>query len=227
MNAQNQMQVYNMWLKLSYFKQFKRDYMEKETHQKTGFKVFWRNVCDCCRFGKRDMCSDLIMSGLEEASRGIENATKSDVRLLEQIRACKCAYHRNKSLEKETAQSGANSSINNEVGDSRSVSSDEGEYDFLYDCSRQNHDKSSNNTEVDDSSSISSADSDTDFCENSINLCKRGDEMWKEGGCLIEDLVQKQGEDQICKTCCPAQQHPELTRYSIFGDSSSEKIIPS
>jgi hypothetical protein len=51
--------------------------------------------------------------------------------------------------------------------------------------------------------------------------------MWEEGGCLIEDLVRKQGKDQICKTCCLAQQHPELTRYSIFGDSSSEKIIPS
>ncbi len=205
------------------------DYEHSKYHQKVCFKLFSENVCGCCRFGKKDMCSDLIMSSLEEASRGIENAMKSDLQLLEQMRTCNCAYHQHRSLDKATAQKdGANLSNNNEVSDSSSVGSNESEYDLLYDYSRSDN-GSSSNTEVDDSSSISNADSDTDCSngdENSINLCKWGDKSWEEGDCLIADFVQKQGKDQICKTCCLAQQCPELAKCSIFGNSSSKKITP-
>ena len=168
-----------MWLESRHFKQFKSDYEHSKYHQKVCFKLFWENVCGCCRFGKKDMCSDLIMSSLEEASRGIEMAMKSDLQLLERMRTCNCAYHRHRSLDKATAQKdGANSSNNNEVSDSSSVGSNESKYDLLYDYSQSN-DGSSSNTEVDDSSSISNADSDTDCSngdENSINLCKWEDE---------------------------------------------------
>ena len=85
------------------------DYEHSKYHQKVCFKLFSENVCGCCRFGKKDMCSDLIMSSLEEASRGIEMAMKSDLQLLERMRTCNCAYHRHRSLDKATAQKdGAN-----------------------------------------------------------------------------------------------------------------------
>ena len=54
--------------------------------------IFWKNVCPCCRFGTKDMCSDQVMTGLEESRAAFEKALR-DPNLSKDAFLCKCPYH--------------------------------------------------------------------------------------------------------------------------------------
>jgi hypothetical protein len=63
-----------LWEKSRFASAFRREHPEMESICKN---TFWKLVCPCCRFGKHDQCSDMIMSGLEEARDGMEKALKA------------------------------------------------------------------------------------------------------------------------------------------------------
>ena len=68
--------VYKKWLESNEAKQLGRVLEGKELTNTIGQTVFNKLVCNCCRFGKKDQCSDLIMSEAEEARGGLEKAFK-------------------------------------------------------------------------------------------------------------------------------------------------------
>ena len=88
-DAATQDDLYSAWNVSEFAADFKKDHPDLRTIGKT---VFWENVCRCCRFGKKDMCSDQIMSGLEEARDAMEKAL-NDSELWKAILSCQCKYH--------------------------------------------------------------------------------------------------------------------------------------
>ena len=73
-------------------------------------RIFWENVCPCCRFSIKDMCSDQISTGLEEARAAMERALKDKV-LSKAAFLCQCPYHqnereRNQALHNESEANG-------------------------------------------------------------------------------------------------------------------------
>ena len=65
--------VFEKWKESRFAADFCNDYPDMET---IGETVFWQLVCRCCRFGTLDQCSNLIMSGLEEARCAMEKVFK-------------------------------------------------------------------------------------------------------------------------------------------------------
>jgi hypothetical protein len=288
MNACKKSEVYKMWEVSRFAEDFKKEYPKLKT---IGLTLFWQLACPCCRFAKKDMCSDIIMTGLEEASRGLENAFKNNKSLRKKINHCRCAYHTHERMSKLR-------SIDDEDDDddSRSINSNDSAYNVLRDINDANAPDLSawlSDDESDYSNDCSISDDDSfgfsidllndetndnrrvndetdsvvismDECEVDINCndsdldVSNGDsnneiENRGHGNMIIEDdnnnndeddifgfknsgekavsiqftdFIRLQGEAQICHTCCDPQEYPELAKFSIYGDATSEKKVP-
>lgn len=124
-DASKMRQVYDMWKESEFAAQFAREHPKLGT---IGYTIFWDNVCKCVKFGTKDMCSDLIMTGLEEAARGWEKAMKCK-HVKEMLNFCQCEFHKSlrkrKPIDKNSTQSCNNDDDSDDESIAESIDSDD------------------------------------------------------------------------------------------------------
>ena len=124
-DASKKSQVYDMWEESEFAAQFATEYPELGT---IGYTIFWENVCKCVKFGTKDMCSDLIMTALEEAARGWEKAIKCK-HVKEVLKSCQCEFHKSlrkrKPIDKNSTQSCNNDDDSDDESIAESIDSDD------------------------------------------------------------------------------------------------------
>jgi hypothetical protein len=116
-DASKKSHVYDMWKKSEFAAQFAEEHPELGT---IGYTIFWDNACPCVKFGTKDMCSDLIMTGLEEAARGWEKAMKCK-HVKNMFNLCQCELHNELRKRKPIGENSAQSCNNDDDSDDGSI----------------------------------------------------------------------------------------------------------
>ena len=238
--ATNQREIYEEWKKSEWATKFKDDY---PLLGKIGKTIFIENLCPCVRHGKKDVCADMVMSGLEEARDALERAHR-DYR--EKVLVCDCAFHKAERLRVIPSLSG------DEDSDDGDEDSDDDDESLSGNISSDGSDDESSSDEESENQRCSFKDSCTgcvapreplikcSICHktNTHELCVNQCGEKYEGkkrcfGCkdvklndAADAFLRLTGEGIICQTLCEAKEYPELKRmcYPGYESDSKEKI---